>query len=96
MSPIRPSFFKSPKLAVPTINDDITSGTTIMIRRLMKASPMGLIRVAHSPISGPRIAPRTRPIKILLCSCMPVHQPNGPRDRGFFSLLASLFTRIFP
>ena len=67
-APMRPSFRRSPRLAVPTKMDAKTSGTTIIQMRRMKMSPIGLIASARGPRMSPTGMPTRSPMRIFVWS----------------------------
>ena len=59
-TPIRPSFFKSPRPVIPVTREDKITGTIIILIRLMNMVPIGATHsFTHGAASGPRISPTT-------------------------------------
>ena len=57
---MRPSVFVSPRLVTPTISDENTTGTIIILMRLMKIVPIGAIHQLMKPMySSPTASPTT-------------------------------------
>ena len=70
-APIRPNFLVSPRLVMPTTKEKNTTGTIIILIRLMNNVPIGAIHQlmkgnAGSPAIRPTITESTRAIKILM------------------------------
>ena len=69
--PIRPNFFVSPILVMPTTSEKNTIGTIIILIKLIKIVPIGAIHQlikgsAGSPAISPTTTDRTKAIKILI------------------------------
>jgi len=58
--------FGAYRLAVPSIRETNTKGTTIMVIMRRKTVPMGSIRRTFSPKINPAIIPNTNPRKIFV------------------------------
>src|SRR5574344_1224729 len=68
---MRPSFFISPRLVIPTTSEVNTTGTIIILMRLMNIVPIGAIHhLMNGRLSGPTISPtttdKTNEMKILI------------------------------
>ena len=60
LMPMRPSFFVSPMLVMPTMSEVKTTGTIIILMRLMNIVPMGAIHhLMKGSASGPAMSPTT-------------------------------------
>ena len=67
--PMRPSFFRSPRLVMPTTSDVNTTGTMTILIRLMNIVPIGAIHhlmngSPSAPAINPTMTDNTREIRI--------------------------------
>ena len=65
-TPMFRSFFKSPKLATPTVMEKNTIGTTIILIIFKKMVPRGFTMVAFSPNTSPMTIPRPKPMNVFV------------------------------
>ena len=75
--PMRPSFVVSPRLVMPTTSEQRTTGTIIILMRLMKIVPIGAIHQlmngsAGSPAIRPTMTASTSAMKILIDKFMKI------------------------
>ncbi len=75
LTPMRPSLFVSPMLVMPTISEEKTTGTIIILMRLMNIVPIGAIHhlmngTASGPATSPKMTDSTSATKILKDKCI--------------------------
>ena len=97
--PMRPSFVVSPRLVMPTTSEQRTTGTIIILMRLMKIVPIGAIHQlmngsAGSPAIRPTMTASTSAMKILIDKFMKITpwvlRTSRMRDQS----LAAIYFRI--